>query len=81
MAVYNNRTVIMQKKIGIALIALGVIILGVTVYLIMQFGGFNLSDFGVLSALTALGVFIGALAPSSTPILAEENNIIEPTEI
>lgn len=71
----------MQKKIGIALIVLGVIILGVTAYLITQFGGFNLSDFGVLSALTALRVFIGALAPSSIPILAEENNIIEPTEI
>lgn len=35
----------------------------------------------VFSVLTTLGVFIGALAPSSIPVLAEENNIIEPTEI
>lgn len=39
----------MQKKIGIALI-----VLGVTAYLITQFGGFNLSDFGVLSILCLL---------------------------
>lgn len=44
----------MQKKIGIALIVLGVIILGVTAYLITQFGGFNLSDFRVLSILCLL---------------------------
>ena len=41
----------MQEKIGKALIVLGVIILGVTAYLLVQFGGFNLSDFGILSAL------------------------------
>ena len=44
----------MQKKAGIALIVLGVFILGVTAYLLVQFGGFNLSDFGVLSMLCLL---------------------------
>ena len=44
----------MQEKIGKALIVLGVIILGVTAYLLTQFGGFNLSDFGILSALCLL---------------------------
>lgn len=64
----------MQKKAGVALIVLGIFILGITAYLSVQFGGFNLSDFGILSMLCLLngtadiltGISFYKLTPSDT---------------